>query len=308
MGNHIPIEEPFILNLYKPKGITSTKVVSAIKWGLGKKVKKVGHFGTLDPFAEGVLLVGGNGACRLNNLLHEKYPKTYLAKGLLGKRTDTGDCEGEIIEEKEVSDLKADFIKTILDEFKGEYLQSPPAFSATKHEGKPLYKWAREGVKIEKPPVERFIHTIEFVSFEKDEVTFRVTVSTGTYIRVLFEDIATKLNNVGHLVELKRERIGPLIVENALKSGQWPGEDNFKNENFIKVTNAFEVQSLVVKGRDLKAFSHGNPLKIENVEFSQSPSKGDYIWVCTDDEQILGLASVGDEYLTSCFNFPLKTP
>ena len=157
-------------------------------------------------------MIGGNGACRLNNYLHERFPKTYLAHGKFGQKTSTGDLEGEVVETKKMPELSVKNVEDVLKSFLGDYLQRPPAFSATKHEGKALYEYARQGIEIKKDLVRREIKSIELVELKNDELLFRVTVSTGTYIRTLFEDVAKKLGTIGHLIALKREAIGPLVA------------------------------------------------------------------------------------------------
>jgi len=222
-----PIFGPLVFNVYKPEGMTSTDVVRHFKHHLPKGFGKIGHFGTLDPFADGVLLIAIGQAPRFNNYIHEKYPKTYKARGILGIESPTGDLTGDGGENKEVAcpEFSDETLSEIIQSFLGEYEQSPPAFSATKHKGKPLYEWAREGVIIEKPPVLRNIVHIELLSREGLEVEFLVTASSGTYIRVLFEDIAKKLGTHGALKNLERVSIGPAISSNALKSADWPKRD-----------------------------------------------------------------------------------
>jgi len=298
------INRPFILNIYKPPGIGSTKVVGRIKRALGKSFKKIGHFGTLDPFAEGVLLIGGNGACRLNDFLHERYPKTYLATGKLGFRTNTGDLEGEVVEESTIPELSSEKINSVLQSFLGEYLQSPPAFSATKHQGKALYKWAREGVEIKKEPVKREIYSIEFVEFKGDEVQFRVTVSTGTYIRTLFEDVAEKLETKGHLVGLKRESIGFFNFQDSLKEDSWPGEEAFDASSFLKLQDCFNVSVLTASDKELKLYSHGNPVEIDRLKSTKPLLEGELGWIQDPDGNLLGLGKACSGLMTSCFNFP----
>lgn len=294
------IKCPFVLNLYKPKGITSQNVVGRVKRALGKEVKKIGHFGTLDPFAEGVLLVGGNGACRLNDYLHEKYPKIYLAKGQFGIKTDTGDCDGKPVLTKEVPGLCQNQVNEVLKGFLGEYFQSPPHFSASKHKGKALYKWAREGVEIVKDPVKRFIHNIELVSIDSSSMEFRVEVGTGTYIRTLFEDIAEKLGTCGHLIELTREAIGPMNVQESLREEFWPGEEEFHQEFFKNLPEVYRVSTIELKEPDLSSYANGHPVSIDE----QNIMEGECYWMADQKGQILGLGKATSGTIASCFNIP----
>lgn len=218
---------PFILNIYKPSGISSFDVIRIIKSRFKKKWKKIGHFGTLDPFAEGVLLIGANGAMKINDYLHEAYFKTYEAFGVIGVKTDTGDLEGQVLKENsklEVSkflDLKFEDVKRSLEEkFQGEYLQVPPSFSATKYNGKKLYEYARCGIHIEKPAVKRAIKELMINKIEARHLLFEASVSTGTYIRVLYEDMMNSFSLNGHLFKLKRSKIGPFLSDDALTLDQ----------------------------------------------------------------------------------------
>lgn len=298
------INRPFILNIYKPPGIGSTQVVGKIKRALGKSIKKVGHFGTLDPFAEGVLLIGANGACRLNDYLHDRYPKTYLATGKLGQKTNTGDLEGEVIEGKPVPLIDLVKAEEVLKSFLGEYWQVPPSFSATKHQGKALYQWAREGVQIQKEAVKREIHSIELVEWNSENFKFRVTATTGTYIRTLFEDVADKLGTEGHLIALKREAIGPMCSEKSLHDEQWPGSENFDDDSFLTLQECFDVPEIKVTGNELKLYSHGNPVDLSKISHTDNLSEGDMLWVSDSEGILLGLASIQAHMVTSCFNFP----
>jgi tRNA pseudouridine55 synthase len=215
---------PHFFLIDKPAGITSFDVIRKLKpffyekygKGKGRSKLKVGHFGTLDPFADGLLLVGTGQSLKLTNFIHEQLRKEYLARGILGQRTLTGDCEGEVVEtiEKEICN---EDIRDSLESFKGDYLQAPSYFSAVKHEGKPLYEYAREGVFIDKDPVLRNIHKISFIDRNDNKVLFTTCVSTGTYIRKLWEDTCEKLGSIGHLVNLRRTAIGNISVEKAIE-------------------------------------------------------------------------------------------
>ncbi|MEE2742788.1 MAG: tRNA pseudouridine(55) synthase TruB, partial [Bdellovibrionota bacterium] len=168
-------EGPFILNVLKPTKITSSVVVNRFK-RLLPKGKKIGHFGTLDPFACGVLMLGIAGGSRLNDFVHKYLPKTYLALGKLGFNTETGDITGQVINEKphENNFNKSHLQALLREKFIGPYWQAPPAFSAVKHKGKALYKWAREGEVIKKEPVLRQVYSLDVVSSNGPFVLFRV--------------------------------------------------------------------------------------------------------------------------------------
>ncbi|PIK15811.1 tRNA pseudouridine(55) synthase TruB [Halobacteriovorax sp. JY17] len=252
---------PLVFNVYKPEGMTSSDVVRHFKYHLPKGFGKIGHFGTLDPFAEGVLLIAIGQAPRFNDYIHEKFPKTYLATGVLGVESPTGDftVAEEELDFVECSEFSEDKLVSIIESFKGEYSQSPPAFSATKHQGKPLYEWARQGVIIEKPEVQRHISEIELVELNGRVVTFRVTASSGTYIRVLFEDIAKKLGTHGALKNLVRESIGPAHIEKSLLEEAWPKRDaDYLVEEFgTRIDNFLDFPKLELSENEAVKFFNG---------------------------------------------------
>ena len=167
----------------------------------------------------------------MSNYLHDSYPKTYEAVGRLGQFYDTGDTTGSPVSEplKVLPNLDIQFLNDIASTFLGTYLQVPPMFSATKHQGKPLYKFAREGVKIEKKPVERHIYNFKVQKIVENNIHFECTVSSGTYVRVLFEDFCKKLRTSGALCNLKRTKIGPFEQKDSISEDLWPkrGEQSF---------------------------------------------------------------------------------
>lgn len=178
--------------------------------------KKVGHSGTLDPFAEGLMLVCLGQATKVIPFL-ENYDKEYEATLYLGKETDTLDKTGTVINEKDVLDYSIEEINDVLKSFLGKINQVPPMYSALKKDGLPLYYLARMGVEVERKSREVEIFSIELISYQKPYLKFKVHVSKGTYIRSLGLDIARKLNTVGHLVELKRTKIGKFNLNQSKK-------------------------------------------------------------------------------------------
>ena len=201
----------------KPIGYTSFDMVAKMRKEYNQK--KVGHIGTLDPMASGVLPILLGEATKLSDylMLHDK---EYIATVKLGISTDTGDSEGEIIEEKEVPNLNnIDVNKLLQDKFIGKQMQVPPMYSAIKINGKKMYELAREGKKIDIPPREIEILKIEIIELNniENEITFKVECSKGTYIRVLCEDIAKELNTCGYMKALRRTRVGKFKIEDAGK-------------------------------------------------------------------------------------------
>ena len=202
-----------ILNIYKPSTWTSFDVVKKIK--IITKEKKVGHGGTLDPFAEGVLMIGTNADTKELSKI-SKCNKTYIATIKLGIHTDSFDRDGKIIKTNEVPILNKAILKSVLQSFLGPYKHLPPMYSAKKKNGVRLYNYARKNIIVERDPIKTQIEEINFISFDKDKIKFSVKCSSGTYIRSLAVDISKKLKTIGHLVELIRTDVGEFSVNDSL--------------------------------------------------------------------------------------------
>ena len=201
-----------IININKPTGWTSFDVVKKVR-GIIKE-KKVGHAGTLDPFAEGVLVLGtGPDTKKLTNIATAK--KTYRAILNLGQATDTLDLDGKISAEAVVPELTKETIASVLASFIGTKEQIPPMYSAKHVNGQRLYKLARKNKTIERDPVMISIDQISLLDYREPVITFEVTCSKGTYVRVLGADIAEKLGTVGHLTALPRNRVGTYNIADA---------------------------------------------------------------------------------------------
>ncbi|MBR1376257.1 MAG: tRNA pseudouridine(55) synthase TruB [Bacilli bacterium] len=219
-----------IIVVDKPKNYTSRDVVNIISKEL--HTKKVGHTGTLDPIATGVLVVCVGASTKLVELLTDSY-KEYEAEITLGLLTDTLDTEGNIIKEESVSIKKEDIINA-LDSMVGKYIQEVPIYSAIKVNGKKLYEYAREGIDVELPKREVNIKNIELISdieygkFIKFRI--RTLVSKGTYIRSLIRDIALKLNNIGIMSDLRRTKQGRFDIKDSYSI------DDIRNGNYKLLT------------------------------------------------------------------------
>ena len=200
-----------ILVVNKPQDFTSRDVVNKVGGIL--KTKKIGHTGTLDPIATGVLVICIGNTTKLCEVLTSEY-KEYIATIKLGIKTDTLDTTGEIIERKDFVVTETQ-IKEVLSSFLGQSTQITPIYSAVKVNGKKLYEYAREGIEVELPTREINITNIELISFNNDEIVFKTTVSKGTYIRALIDDICKKLNTVGTMSSLIRTKQGNFIIENS---------------------------------------------------------------------------------------------
>jgi len=202
-----------ILNIYKPKGWTSFDVVKKIRNIINTKV---GHGGTLDPFAEGVLIIG-TGVDTKSLAKISNAEKSYIATLVLGEATDTLDIEGNYNIRKKIPKLSESKIKNVLKSFIGENCQIPPMYSAKKINGVRLYKLARKNIIIERKPIIVKIFSIKFLAYNKPELKFAVSCSKGTYIRVLGSDIADKLGTVGYLNKLIRTNVGKYKIKNSMK-------------------------------------------------------------------------------------------
>ena len=216
-----------IYNINKPIGWTSFDVVKKIR--NITKLKKVGHGGTLDPFADGVLIIGvGKGTKLLTDIVNEK--KSYNATLFLGEETDSLDKEGEIVKRKSVPKLNEDLVIKILNSFLGRYIQKPPMFSAKKVNGVRLYKLARKKIEVERDDQNCTIYDISLKGIESNVIEFAVTCSKGTYIRVLGSDIAKKIGTVGYLTKLTRTSIGKHSLSRSLTiknfESKWKSTEN----------------------------------------------------------------------------------
>ena len=202
-----------IVNIYKEKGYTSHDVVAVLRKVVGQK--KIGHTGTLDPDATGVLPVCLGRATKVCELLTD-HDKTYEALLLLGKTTDTQDISGEVLEERNPGDLTEEEVCSCIESFIGEYDQIPPMYSALKVNGKKLYELAREGKTVERKSRRVQIHGIRILEMNLPYVRMKVDCSKGTYIRTLCHDIGEKLQVGGCMEELERTKVGRFLKEDAV--------------------------------------------------------------------------------------------
>lgn len=259
-----------IIVINKPKNYTSHDVVAKVKKLLN--IKKVGHTGTLDPNATGVLPLLLNSGTKLSKYLIE-HDKEYEVTLKLGIRTDTLDGEGEVLEKKEVDRKMLENTKQIekvLNSFTGKQTQVPPMYSAIKVKGKKLYEYARRGENVEVQPRQIEIYNIELqkVDIKKQEIEFEVQCSKGTYIRTLCEDIATKLGTIGYMKELNRTKVGKFGLEEAItieKLEEYIENKKYEDLNIITMEELFkEKKKIVLNEKNLEMFLNGVKIKIEN--------------------------------------------
>lgn len=240
------------LNIYKPVGMTSHDVVSVLR--RVTKIKQIGHTGTLDPFAEGVLPICIGKATRLIEYLQDD--KEYLATVQFGAATNTFDLDGEKVF---TSDKKAsrDDIKEGLKSFEGEILQLPPIFSAIKVKGKKLYEYARKGEEVEIQPRKVVIENIELKNFDEElqQAQILLKCSKGTYIRSIANDLGKNLGCGGYLIKLIRTQAGKFRVENSV---QLDGID--VESNLINPLDILNLPKIAVDNDDLARIKNGMPI------------------------------------------------
>ena len=274
-----------IIIVNKPKGYTSHDVVNKIRKIYN--TKKVGHTGTLDPNATGVLPILIGKATKLSEYLSD-HDKTYTATIKLGEKTDTGDAEGKIIEAKPVQIPNKNEVENILKLFLGKQMQTPPMYSAIKINGKKLYEYAREGKQVEVPKREINIYSIKLESIENLEVKFTVSCSKGTYIRSLCEDIASKLGTVGFMKELVRIQVDKFKIDEAYKL-----EDIEKNKEVIKIIsieNIFSDKEQVILTNDkLSLFLNGGRIKTDK--------KDGIVKIYDEKNQFIGIGTINNKIL-----------
>lgn len=247
-----------ILLLNKEIGYTSFQAINKAKRLIN--ASKVGHSGTLDPFASGLLVVTVNKATKVNQFI-ETQDKEYIATLKLGIRTSTLDLEGEVIETKEVPSLTEDMIVSALNKFKGKIKQLPPMYSALKVNGQRLYDLARQGIEVERKEREVEIYDIELLSFNNDEIEFKVNCSKGTYIRTLGESISEELNTCGHLIKLIRTRVGNFHIEDAYKL------DELNNYKLFSIKDALvDFYKIKLNGEEIIKVKNGLKFKFNTNE------------------------------------------
>ena len=235
-----------IIIINKPQNYTSHDIVYKVKKILNKKV---GHTGTLDPMATGVLplLIGKGTLCSKYLIEHDKIYKVTLQ---LGKKTDTADEEGNIIEERKVEKdiLKKENVLKAIKQCEGEQIQTPPIYSAIKVKGQKLYEYARQGKEVEIPKRKINIYKIELLNINEEnlQIEFSVHCSKGTYIRSLCEDLAEKLGNIGYMAKLERTRVGQFDIKNSITIEELEKDykNNSKQENIKRIDNIDNQESL----------------------------------------------------------------
>lgn len=243
-----------VLLVNKEEGLSSHDVVRKLRKILN--TKKIGHCGTLDPLAKGLLVVTIGKALKISRFI-ESDEKEYIATIKLGETTQTLDREGEIIQKQEIKSFNEDDIEKVFNSLIGKIKQKPPLYSALSVNGKRLYEYARENIEVEIKERDIEIKKLELLEFNNQFIKYRVICSKGTYVRVLCETIANKLNNIGYMYDLVRTRIGKLYLDksyslNDIEQGKY---------NLIDIESSLtNFVVLVAKGNDLYKACNGNVL------------------------------------------------
>lgn len=250
-----------IINVYKEKGYTSHDVVAKLRGIAGQK--KIGHTGTLDPDAEGVLPVCLGKATKVCELLTDK-DKTYRAVLFLGQTTDTQDASGMVLETSDISNLNESQVTEAVQSFVGEYAQIPPMYSALKVDGKKLYELAREGKTVERKARNVKIHSIKILRVDLPRVEMEVSCSKGTYIRTLCHDIGEKLGVGGCMESLLRVRVGRFVLADSLRLSeiQRAKEDGNLEKILQPIDSVFEQYRAVrIRSDQEKRLQNGNSFR-----------------------------------------------
>ena len=275
-----------VLNIFKNKGMTSFDVVSRVR--KIAKEKKVGHTGTLDPEAEGVLPVClGKGTKIIDYIMNSE--KGYSVKFKLGIKTTTYDLEGEILEERDTSFLKEEEVKNVINSFKGEYLQVPPMFSALKKNGVRLYELARKGIEVEREGRNITIYNIENINIDLPYVSMDVTCSKGTYIRSLCYDIGERLNVFATMTDLKRFKTSFFCEEDSININDL-NEENIK-EKLISIEDALKnYPKIYIEKGYTKLIANG--VRVGDKRFTKDFVENNVLYrVYGEDKEFLGLGN-----------------
>lgn len=282
-----------ILIINKEKGCTSHDIVYKVKKIFNEKV---GHTGTLDPLAEGVLpiLIGKGTLCSKYLINHDK---KYIVNLALGQRTETADLEGKIIEEKNIPDksLTQGEVEKVLKSFIGKQQQMPPIYSAIKVNGKKLYEYARKGQNVEIKPREIEIYDIKLMNIDaqKKQIQFEVFCGKGTYIRSLCEDIAEKLETVGYMESLKRIQVGDFKIEESSKIQEL--EENKEDTKYLE-SKIISVEEIFKNKEKIKLDDKKMQLFLNGVKITQN-QENDIYRIYNKNEKFIGIGIIQDKLL-----------
>lgn len=278
------------INIYKPKGKTSHDVVAILR--RITKIKQIGHTGTLDPFAEGVLPICIGKATRLIEYLDDD--KAYIGTVQLGKSTSTYDTEGEIVKTSDKKISKEE-IEIALQQFRGKFQQLPPIYSAIKVNGKKLYEYARKGEDVEIKPRDVEIFKLEIVDFDEENQTvdLHIECSKGTYIRSIANDLGNVLGCYGHLIKLVRTKAGKFELANSFKLDELESKENVSN-NMIYPLEYLDYPKYSLNENEKQKVSNGMSI---NIDLS------DGLCVLVWEKELAAIAEIKDKKAKICKMF-----
>ena len=280
-----------ILLLDKPIGKTSNDALQRVKWLY--RAQKAGHTGSLDPLADGLLPICFGAATKISAFLLDA-DKHYLARVRLGETTTTADAEGEVLEQREVGDLKQQDVESVLEQFIGEISQMPPMYSALKHNGERLYNLARKGIVVEREPRTVHIHSMRLTGFDLPEFDIEIHCSKGTYIRTLAEDIGEQLGCGAHLSALRRTGVGPygaqaMVTLDEVEEAAQDGVERL-DSLLLPLDSAVEDWPAVSLTSDSAFYLRsGQPVLVP-----KAPTEG-WVRIYDDQSKFLGVGEIQDD-------------
>jgi tRNA pseudouridine55 synthase len=294
-----------ILIVDKPQDITSARVISRIKRISG--INKIGHTGTLDPMATGIMICTINRATRLSRFFLSS-PKKYTAVLKLGVETDTLDATGCIVATHQIDMVSEQAVVDACKQFEGEIFQTPPAYSALKHNGVPLYKYARNGTPVIKPPRKVIISYIKIIDINLPEIRFETQCSSGTYIRSLCADIGNALGCGGHMKELKRIGCGGFDIHDAIPLADIESHQTLEsiNNRVIPMSDALsEMTAYVADNGLMEKIKDGKNISLTdirmNIQADERGADSPFIKIIDNNNQLLAVVSPDAE--TDRYNY-----
>lgn len=280
-----------VININKPKGITSHDVVSVLRKKLN--IKRIGHTGTLDPMATGVLPICIGKATRISEYLLN-LDKEYIGELTLGSQTDTQDSSGKIINTSDKTVDKNEITNSMY-KFIGEIEQVPPMYSALKHKGKKLYELAREGITVERKSRFVTIYNLDILKIEENKkITFKVECSKGTYIRTLCNDIGIDLGTFGHMSNLERTKTGAFNIEEAYDL------ETIQNLTYKEIENIIipmdkalpHLEKILVKDENYSRLINGVKILIKDEEYNDIDFKGNNVYKIYCKNEFIGIGKI----------------
>ncbi len=286
-----------ILLIDKPSGPTSFDVVRAVRRAANER--KVGHAGTLDPLASGLLVVGIRQGTKLIQFLMDG-EKRYVAEVALGSETDTDDALGEVIQHKQIPNLSRSIVENVLAGFVGKIQQTPPKYSALKEGGEPLYRKARRGERVTPKTREVEIASIELTDLEESGFTIDVRCKKGTYIRALARDVARSLDTVGHIKTLRREEASGFHVDEAMHLDQLEpvSKEGLLPKRIISLAGALpSLPKVILAPEDETKIRYGQPIPSADFPQTIDLTDGTPVSLLTHENNLCAIARLDGDQL-----------